>query len=562
MLDMLRIKDVALIDELEINFGPGLNVLSGETGAGKSIIIDALSFVLGGRAAKDFIRTGAEAARVDALLSVNSPDVIRLLEGLGVQPDDDGALLLSRQMTADGRNTSRLNGKTVTAGLLKELSAVLIDIHSQHQHQSLLDADRHITLLDRFCGGDLAEYKARLAGVNNEYREALKAMTRISQSPEDMAAKIELYEYQVKEIEGAGLSPAEEDELLERRRLLNDSEKLIAASDRFLELLNDGDGSALDRLTDARGVIGGIAGYDERLEEMSGSLEGLCADLDDMIREFRKFAENLPQDAGELDDVEERLDALYRLKRKYGKTIPGIIAMCAETKEKLRLLQNSGEELERLNELAGFKRSEALAVCGRITDLRTAAAKKIQSEIEGALKDLGMKNARFEAGITEKDDFNADGLDRVEFMISPNPGEPMKPLARIASGGEMSRIMLALKSALADYDDIETFIFDEIDTGVSGRAAQMVAEKMARLGGSHQILCVTHLPQIAAMGDCNFLIEKHTAGGTTLTGVTALDRPGVIRELARLTGGAEITEATLKAADEMKGLADEVKGRG
>ncbi|MCL2702915.1 MAG: DNA repair protein RecN [Defluviitaleaceae bacterium] len=558
MLDTLRIKNVALIDELEICFGSGLNVMSGETGAGKSIIIDALGFVLGGRAGKDFIKSGADTARVEAVITVKAGAMAALAE-LDIEPDGDGALFISRALNADGKSAARLNGRTVTGGLLKELSGVLVDIHSQHQHQSLLDPNKHITLLDRFCGGELPALKTELADICKLYREAKQSVQRISASPEDMESKIELYTYQVDEIEAAGLRPDEEDELLDRRRLLNASEKLTAASHKILGLLYDGSNSALDKLSSAQGLMDGISGYDGKLAGFSAVLDGAYADLDDLVREFRRFAENLPRSGEELDEVEERLNELYRLKRKYGRGIPEIIEFGARTREKLDLLLNSGAELERLEKEQRQLKTEALALCSRVSAYRKEAAVRIRREIESVLHILGMKNAQFEIEIEKRDDFGPDGYDKIEFLISANPGEALKPLARIASGGEMSRVMLALKTALADFDCIETFIFDEIDTGVSGRTAQMVAEKLSSLGLNHQIVCVTHLPQIAAMGDQNYLISKTSADGATRTGVNQLDRAGIIRELARLTGGAEITEATLAAADEMKVLADGMK---
>lgn len=559
MLELLRIKNVALINELEIGFTVGLNVLSGETGAGKSIIIDALSFVLGERAPKDFIKTGTDSAQVDALFTVASQDTMATLEELGVTADDDGALFISRQINTDGKSTARVNGRVITSGLLKTLSAELVDIHSQHQHHSLLDSSRHITLLDRFCGGELPGLLTALGEAYKCFRDTKRIMGEISQSPEETAAAIQMYEFQVEEIESANLRLGEDDELLERRRLLSDAEKLYDAANRILEFLCDDDGSALDQLSSAQGLMSGLRDYDSRLDKMAGVLDGAYADLDDMAREFRRFAEDLPQGSQELETVEERISELYRLKRKYGRTIQDILSFCENAKEKLYNLHNSGRELERLTNLLTEQRARGLALCGRVTTVRKEAAARIKREIQDVLRDLGMKNAIFDIEITEKEDFNADGADAVEFVISPNPGEPLKPLAKIASGGEMSRVMLALKSTLAGFDNIGTFVFDEIDTGVSGRTAQMTAEKMSRLGESHQILCVTHLPQIAAMGDSNKLIEKSVVDGETNVFVHDLDRDGVTKELARLIGGAEITNATIKAADEMRRLAEGIK---
>lgn len=559
MLDTLRIKNVALVSEIEVLYGAGLNVLSGETGAGKSIVIDALGFVLGGRVGKDFIKSGAESALVEAVISVDTDWAAGALAELGVEVDADKAIFISRSVKADGKSASRINGRTVTGGLLKEVGAVLVDIHSQHQHQSLLDANRHIVLLDRFCGNDMGGMKARLSEVCQAYREAKRAIEQIAANSADLTAKIELYAYQAEEIEDAKLSPDEEDELLERRRLLNAAEKLAEAGRKVLSLLYDGNGSVLDKLSTARERLADMAEYESRAAEFSTVIDSTYADIDDMVRDFRRFAENLPQDNADLDRLEERLDVIYRLKRKYNRDIPGLIEFGAVARQKLDALLNSGEDLERLKKELETHRALALDLCAKISEARRAAAVRISADIAASLADLGMKDARFDISVLNRGEFGPEGFDKVEFLISANPGESLKPLAKIASGGEMSRVMLALKTALAAYDCIETFIFDEIDTGVSGRTAQMVAEKLCTLAKTHQILCVTHLPQIAAMADQNFLISKTATATATTTHITPLDRPAIIHELARLTSGAEITEVSLAAADEMKRLADERK---
>lgn len=567
MLELLRVKNVALIEETEIEFGEALNVLSGETGAGKSVIIDSLGFVLGGRISRDFIRSGETAALVEALFYADSEETAEALRQLGIEPDAGNALLLSRTMTSEGRGASRVNGRAVTTGMLKEISASLMDIHGQHEHQSLLDPSRHITLLDRFCGGEMPALKQRLAELYKSYRETLKASAQISQSPEETKAKLELYNHTISEIEAANLRPSEEDELMELRRRASNAEKLTELSHGIVELLYDGEGSATEKLSAVRGLMGELASLDgsKTVAEAEAALDGICAGLEDITREFRRYADMLLPDGDEhgltADRIEERLNIIYRLKRKYGGDVSFILTYCDETREKLERLQNSGEELERLRVAAERIKTEAFAVCGEISAIRRAAAERLKGQVENALKDLGMKDAVFSIEITRKDGFGPDGYDKAEFMISPNLGEEIKELAKIASGGEMSRVMLALKTALADFDCIGTFVFDEIDAGVSGRTAQMVAEKLALLAKNRQILCVTHLPQIAAMGDKNFLIEKNVSGGRTVTDVKPLDGEGVTLELARLTGGAEITEATLAAAGEMKRMADEIKKR-
>lgn len=562
MLESLKIQNVALIDKLEIDFGRGLNILSGETGAGKSIIIDSINFVLGERTGKDFIRSGETQASVEAFLYIEDEAVFGSFADMGIEPEEDKSLLLFRSITEDGKNVCRVNGKTVTIGMLKEISSLLIDVHGQHEHQSLLNASRHIELLDRFCGSELSELLAKFAVEFKEYKENEKAIKAVSGDESERAYKIELYTYQIKEIEAAALKPNEDGILSERKKLINNAERLITASSSALSLLY-GDGSdelsALDKISKAAEHIGFIAGLDTTKQPIAEQLNAVYAQLDDLIRDFRKYCDGLESDPREIDEIEGRLDLIYRLKKKYGQSVTEILEFCESAKQKLEQIENSGQTLELLYAKREEKSRKIKGLCGEISVLRQSAASKIQKEIEIILKELGMKDAKFEIAMNKKDEFTANGLDNVEFLISPNQGEPLKPLSKIASGGEMSRVMLALKTALADFDNIDTFIFDEIDAGVSGRTAQQVAEKLFLISKKHQILCITHLPQIAAMGDNNYLIEKKSDNGKTNTTMFKLDYDDSVKELARLIGGAEITQTTLDAAKEMKEQALKIK---
>lgn len=562
MFESLKIQNVALIDKLEIDFGRGLNVLSGETGAGKSIIIDSINFVLGERTGKDFIRSGEAQASVEAFLYVEDEAVLGSFADMGIEPEEDKSLLLFRSITEEGKNACRVNGKTVTIGMLKEISSLLIDVHGQHEHQSLLNASRHIELLDRFCGGELSELLAKLAVEFKEYKENEKAIKAVSGDESERAYKIELYTYQIKEIEAAALKPNEDEILSERKKLINNAERLITASSSALSLLY-GDGSdelsALDKISKAAEHIGFIAGLDTTKQPIAEQLNAVYAQLDDLIRDFRKYCDGLESDPREIDEIESRLDLIYRLKKKYGQSVTEILEFCESAKQKLEQIEDSGQTLELLYAKREEKSRKIKGLCSEISVLRENAASKIQKEIEIILKELGMKDAKFEIAMNKKDEFTANGLDNVEFLISPNQGEPLKPLSKIASGGEMSRVMLALKTALADFDNIDTFIFDEIDAGVSGRTAQQVAEKLFLISKKHQILCITHLPQIAAMGDNNYLIEKKSDNGKTNTTMFKLDYDDSVKELARLIGGAEITQTTLDAAKEMKEQALKIK---
>jgi len=560
MIEHLYIENVALIEKVNIEFNKGLNILSGETGAGKSIIIDSIGFAAGQRPGKDFIKKNASKAIVELLIFIESDDVANEIRKLGIEIDDDSSVLISRNVNSSGKTTCKINGRNITVGMLKEISSFLIDMHGQHESQSLMNPSKHIVIVDRFCGDILNTFKEKLSKKIKEYREILKSIQNIEGDKNERSLKIESFQFQINEIEEANIKLNEEEELMNKRKILNNSEKLKEYSDRALSVLyRDENGSVSDKISTALDDLFKIAELDPEQEELCNSLEGVSADLEEVINKISIYSDSIDSDSNELENIEERLDLLYKMKRKYGKDIKGILNYHEELKEKLNFILNSEEELIKLMEEKRKIEAEIRKICDNISSERKKAAEKIQTSIETILKDLGMKNARFKIDISKKGEFTSNGRDKIEFLISPNIGEDLKPLAKIASGGEMSRIMLALKFVLADADTIETFIFDEIDTGVSGRAAQQVAQKLSDFGKKHQILCITHLPQIAAMGDSHFLIEKKSDSKTTTTTICELDYKKIIHEIARLTGGVEITDATLKAAEEMKRLALNLK---
>lgn len=560
MLEQLYIKDVALIDEISVEFGDGLNILSGETGAGKSIIIDSINFVLGEKAQKDFIHKGAQKAEVQALMFIRDNSVKKEIEALGIEIDEDSSILISRTVNSGGKSSCRINGKAVTIGMLKEISSMLIDIHGQHEHQSLLNPSKHIALLDRFCCDKLGECKCILMEKMKEYREILKELNEIDSNIEERESKIELYKFQIEEINSAGLKLNDEEELVKKRKLLLSSEKIVNYTNACLEFLyRSEEMSAVDKISGALNSLYDISLLDPSQKENYNRLEEISVQLEELISDLKVYSDSLEGDPEELDRIEQRLDLIYRLKRKYGSSIKEILNHCRAMEKKLELIVNSEEKIKALTESKHKLEYEIKEACAEITSLRERAAKEIEAEVEAVLKDLGMKDARFRIDISRKNSFNHNGWDKVEFIISPNKGEDLKPLAKIASGGEMSRVMLSLKTVLAKEDNIETFIFDEIDTGVSGRTAQQVAEKLAMIGKAHQILCITHLPQIASMGDNHYLIEKKSDEEKTTSKIKKLDKSGIAQELARLIGGAEITKATMAAAEDMKKMADELK---
>lgn len=552
MLEHLHIRNVALIKESEISFGDGLNILTGETGAGKSMIIDSLQFALGGRAGKDFLRHGEKQAAVEALFSVQSQALTEKLAENGIVPEEDGTLLITRTLSEAGKSVCRINGSTVTVGMLKEIAEDMIDIYGQHEHQSLLNPVKHIRLLDRFCGAGFGEAMEEYKNSRQRLKDLEKQLTILIGDESQREQRMDMLLFQKEEIEAAELQEGEEDALLEQKKRLSSMERLMRLTGESVTLLYDGDDrapSACDQLGDALAKLQEAAEYDAALSPLADALADGYAAVEDCARELKREAEEQEADPEELERIEERLQLFYKLKRKYGGSIEAVLEFYEKAVQELEFLSNSSEKAAELSAKKAAEEKRLSALAETLTARRRATAEQVEEQIETALHDMEMKHARFHIQIEEKADWGADGKDKVEFLISANAGEPLKPLAKIASGGEMSRVMLALKTVLVDADEIGTFIFDEIDTGVSGRTARRVGEKMRFLGGKRQLLCITHLPQIAAMADNHFLIEKESDAGETVTRVTALDEEGAVREVARLMN--DVTETTLAAAREL-----------
>ena len=552
MLEHLHIRNVALIKESEISFGDGLNILTGETGAGKSMIIDSLQFALGGRAGKDFLRHGEKQAAVEALFSGQSQALTEKLAENGITPEEDGTLLITRTLSEAGKSVCRINGSTVTVGMLKEIAEDMIDIYGQHEHQSLLNPVKHIRLLDRFCGAGFGEAMEEYKNSRQRLKDLEKQLAILIGDESQREQRMDMLLFQKEEIEAAELQEGEEDALLEQKKRLSSMERLIRLTGESVTLLYDGDDrapSACDQLGDALAKLREAAEYDAALSPLADALADSYAAVEDCARELKREAEKQEADPEELERIEERLQLFYKLKRKYGGSIEAVLEFYEKAVQELEFLSNSSEKAAELSAKKAEEEKRLSALAETLTARRRATAEQVEEQIETALHDMEMKHARFHIQIEEKADWGADGKDKVEFLISANAGDPLKPLAKIASGGEMSRVMLALKTVLVDADEIGTFIFDEIDTGVSGRTARRVGEKMRFLGGKRQLLCITHLPQIAAMADNHFLIEKESDAGETVTRVTALDEEGAVREVARLMN--DVTETTLAAAREL-----------
>ena len=559
MLEHLHIKNVALITESEIDFEPGLNILSGETGAGKSMVIDSLNFALGERIGGNFVRKGEKSAVVEALFTVRDDTILKKLEQNGIKLEEDGTVLLTRTMNQSGKTICRINGSTVTVSMMRECAEGLMDIHGQHSHQSLLNTARHIQILDRFCGKKLEEEKQSFQTTYKKLKEIEKDLMQLMGDGKERVRKMDLLQFQMEEIGQAKLQIGEEEELLERRQILVNGEKIRNLTENSLLLLYHGtetESSAIDQLSRALEEVSDLAEYDNTIQNIYTTLSSVYAQMDDAVRDLKHYADTISQEPEELESVEERLQLIYGLKRKYGGSIEEILDFYQKAEKELDFLSNSEEIVQKLNKQKKNIEQELMKQAEILSNIRKEKAKQIQKDIEQQLWDLEMKHGKFAIAIEDKKEISLHGKDKVEFLISANAGEELKPLAKIASGGEMSRVMLALKTVLAEADSIEVFIFDEIDTGVSGRTAQKVAEKMALIGKSHQIICITHLPQIAAMADHHFLIEKTTQQEKTITTVKPLNEEESAHEIARLIGGAKMTQATWTAAKELKEQAD------
>lgn len=556
MLEHLHIKNVALIKESEISFGDGLNILTGETGAGKSMVIDALQFALGGRVGKDFLRHGQKQAAVEALFFADAPTFLEKLAESGIPTEEDGTLLIARSLSDSGRSVCRINGTTVTVGMLREIAAELIDFYGQHEHQSLLNPTKHIRLLDRFCGTAFGEAMAAYQKGYAALRELEKQLEHLQGDGAQRERQIDMLQFQKEELEAGNLCSGEEEALLEEKKRLSSMGKLMSLTGESLLLLYDGaEGipSACDQLGDALAKLEEAAGYDDRLRAFADALADAYAAAEDTARGLKREAEKQETNPQRLEEIEERLQLIYRLKRKYGGSVEAALLFYDKVCQELDFLLNSEEKAAELASKKEAVQRQTAFAAEQLSLLRQKTASQVAEQIEAALRDMEMKEARFRIHIEERAEWTAEGKDKVEFLISANAGEQPKPLAKIASGGEMSRVMLALKTVLVDADEIGTFIFDEIDTGVSGRTAKKVGDKMCGLAEKRQILCITHLPQIAAMADRHFLIEKESVNGETVTKVAELEKEGSVREVARLMGGSDVTETTLAAARELIG---------
>lgn len=555
MLQTLYVKNLALIDEVEVDLRDGLNILTGETGAGKSIIIDSISFALGEKVDKNMLREKDAAGYVELIFSNLSDSVTAQLHALGIEPEDD-TVILSRKITG-GRSVAKINGESVPASRLKEAAGCLIDIHGQHEHQSLLHAYRHLEYLDDYASAELEEKKHALAAVYKQYTAYKKELEELCTDKEEQLRELSFLEYEVSEIQAAGLTPGEDEKLESEYRRMTNGKKIMEA----LQLVEQAVGEDGAASMIGRGVreLSAVSAYDEPLMalwEQLSQTEGL---LSDFHRELNRYMDGTRFDGERYMQTEQRLDEINRLKAKYGSSIEAVFLACEEKQTRIEQLKNFDTYEKKLREQYEQVKEKVGALCEEISEIRRAAGAALREKMISALQDLNFLDVQFDLKFTRTKSYSANGVDAMEFLISTNPGEPMRALKDIASGGELSRIMLALKSVLAENDEIGTLIFDEIDTGISGRTAQMVSQKLHMIAKNHQVICITHLPQIAAMADAHFYIEKNVVDASTVTQLTLLDEEQSVAELGRMLGGMSVTDTVLESAREMKKLAAQAK---
>lgn len=552
MLLELHVKNLALIEKADVEFGEGLNILTGETGAGKSIIIGSVTMALGGKASRESIRHGADYAYVELVFSVSGEDKAKALKELEVEPAEDGTVIVSRKIMAS-RSVSRINDETVTTARLRQITGLLLDIHGQHEHQSLLYKSKHLEILDAYVKASTQPVKQKIAKEYQSYRALIKRLEEFDMDSESRIREADFLRFEIQEIEEAGLKEGEEEELTSVYRRFSHSQKIAAS---LGDAYNAVEGEWLSR---ALREVEQVVEFDHALDGIRDQLYDADSILEDAKREISSYMGSMEFDEETFRQTEERLDLIHNLQAKYGATISKINQKLEEKRKRLDELEDYDYHREQTKKELEQCRNHLEGFCAQLSGIRKKASRDLVKKIRDGLIDLNFLDVEFDMEFKRLEHFGASGWDEVQFIISTNPGQPMRPLKDVASGGELSRIMLAIKTVLADSDDIPTLIFDEIDTGISGRTAQKVSEKLSYIAGSHQVICITHLPQIAAMADAHFEISKSAINGSTLTTIRLLDRQASVEELARLLGGAEITDTVRKNAAEMKDLADRTK---
>lgn len=559
MLQNLHVKNLALIDECEVEFSDGLNIMSGETGAGKSIIIGSINLALGEKVPKEMLRDNEQTAFVELIFYVENDDVLEKLKEMEIElAEGERTVILSRKITSQ-RAVGRINGEAVSVSKMKEAASLLIDIHGQHEHQSLLSKKNHLQILDEYAGSEMKELKIKLSAAYKEYRKLKEEFENSNLDTKERAKELSLLEYEANEIESANLVVGEDEELESKYRKFSNGKKIMEAVNGAYTCTGGENECASEMIGRAVRELGMASSYDEEVAQLESQLMEIDSLLSDFNHEISAYISSAEFDEESFYELEKRLDEVNHLKSKYGNTIEEILDRLENNKERIAQLNDYDTYLNKLRDSMDKKEAELRKVSEAVSQLRRDKSVSLVEAIVEALRDLNFLDVKFEMNFELLSDYTSNGIDDAQFMISTNPGEPVKPLGKIASGGELSRIMLGIKTVMAENDRIESLIFDEIDSGISGRTAQMVSEKMNALGRNHQIICITHLPQIAAMADSHFLIEKSVENSSTFSNIYKLDEESSVNELARMLGGVEITDTVIESAREMKKMAQNKK---
>ena len=559
MLSELSITNFAIIESLSISFEKGLTVLTGETGAGKSIIIDAIHLLVGGRGSSDFVRHGEERAEIEGLfLLENASTVYDKAQELGIKIEDD-MIVLRREITKSGKSVCRINGKLVTIAILREMGGSLVDIHGQHEHQELMDETKHLSLLDQFGSKQITKSLSEYEQIYAKYEQAIRKLKSLNDNEQQMAQRVDLYQFQLNEIVQAQLQLDEDEKLMDEKKQLSNFERIFESVQTSYNALKD-EQKGLDWISLVMGEMETAAELNPEYKDMAEAVSNSYYMLEEVAGSLRSQLDNLEYDPQRINEIEARLNEINGLKRKYGQTISGILEYGAKIEEELETLLNKETHIDQLRKEISSLKKDLIIEGNELTSLRKKLAGDLTDAIHNELKQLYMQKTVFEVKINSGETFiSKSGMDEIEFYLSTNPGEPLKPLSKIASGGELSRIMLALKSIFSKHQEITSIIFDEVDTGVSGRVAQAIAEKIHKVSTDSQVLCISHLPQVAAMADTHLYIEKETQDGRTKTKVKDLDHEGKIKEIGRMISGVEITDITKKHAQELLETANVMK---
>lgn len=563
MLVEVSIKNFAIIDDININFTKGLNIMTGETGSGKSILVEAIGIILGSRSSKDLIQTGSKKAVLQGVFYLEeNPSIRDLLDEYSIKLDSDNLLIVTKEINMDGPSLSKINGRSITLSMLKDITKKLVDIFGQHEHQSLLDSSNHKALIDNFGDKRLVDLKLKLEEEYKKLTELKRTFNSLDTDSSQRNREIDLLKFQIEEIDEANLEDENEEDLLKEYSRLSNINMIVSSINKTIEYISKDEFeslNALDLINKSLLLLKDISEHDSDIDALAKRLESINFELEDLSRELIYYSNGIDRDEERLNYLNNRISLVHRLKRKYGASISEILGFRDKSQKRLSVLENYEVEISKINKDILEVEKNLNNYSEELSNERKNIANGIEEKIKSQLNQLNMMNIDFKVDFSRKKEFAKDGYDKIEFLISTNPGESLKPLSKIASGGEMSRIMLAFKSTLAFFDKIPTMIFDEIDTGISGRTAQIVGEKILKISLDHQVICISHLPQIAALADTHFLIDKSSKEDKTRTSIKKLTEEERVEEMARILGGVDLTDTTLKHAREMIEMSKKIK---